>query len=173
MVKNITAGVLGGLILFFWGSFSWMVLPWHKATLHQFVDPIAVSQAVHSNSLGSGMYILPAKMDQAPVVSEKPQPMVFAAVHLEGMPASIGMAVLISLITQIVAALLIVWLLLQTKNLSYWQRLTFVTLFGLTAGIVTDVPYWNWLHFDLHFTLVQMADLVIGWFLAGLVLAKR
>jgi hypothetical protein len=37
---------------------------------------------------------------------------------------------------------------------------------------VTHVPYWNWWSFPEEYTLVAMADLAVGWFLAGLVIAR-
>jgi hypothetical protein len=46
-----------------------------------------------------------------------------------------------------------------------------VTLFGAGAALVGPFMFWNWFHFPLDFTLAEVADLVIGWTLAGLVLA--
>jgi hypothetical protein len=33
------------------------------------------------------------------------------------------------------------------------------------------VPYWNWYGFPTDFTLAQIVENTVGWFLAGLVLA--
>lgn len=194
MVKIIKAGIVGGIILFIWSAISWMTLPWHQSTMHEFVDVKAVSKVIHSNSTTSGIYMFPAHAqpeDQtaAKVEGNKPakasptkhtakteevkaEPMIFAAVTLEGMPTTMGKAMGISLAAQMIAAFLVSWMLMQTKGLSYFRRIGFVAVFGLAAGIVSHLPYWNWLGFDLQFTLVQMGDLVISWFLAGLAIAK-
>ena len=39
MTTTLVKGtVLGGLALFLWGAVSWMVLPWHQATLLPFAN---------------------------------------------------------------------------------------------------------------------------------------
>jgi hypothetical protein len=37
--------------------------------------------------------------------------------------------------------------------------------------VIISVPYWNWYGFPLDFTGAQALEKIIGWFLAGLVLA--
>ena len=50
-------------------------------------------------------------------------------------------------------------------------RVACVTLVGLLASIMTLVPYWNWYGFPTDFTLAQIVENTVGWFLAGIVLA--
>ncbi|MEM7313055.1 MAG: DUF2760 domain-containing protein [Planctomycetota bacterium] len=38
-------------------------------------------------------------------------------------------------------------------------------------AIIGHVSYWNWMPFPLDYTLAFVADVVIGWFLAGLAIA--
>jgi len=40
------------------------------------------------------------------------------------------------------------------------------------AGIVIDVSQWNWYSFPTMYMLAQLVDHTVGWFLAGLVLAR-
>jgi hypothetical protein len=84
------------------------------------------------------------------------------------MPWHIG----VSLITQIVAAFFVAWMLLNTAGLGYMGRVFFVIIFALAAGTVGLVPQWNWLNFDVQYVGLEFADLIVGWFLAGLVLAR-
>ena len=37
--------------------------------------------------------------------------------------------------------------------------------------MVISVPYWNWYEFPLEFTLAEAIDSVVGWLLAGFVIA--
>jgi len=176
-MKLIKAGVVGGLIIYIWYAISWMALPWHKTTIHQFKVDAAISQAIEANAPTSGIYLLPAMPEKEKTRADanneaKHEPMVFAAVSLEGMPATMTRTLMISLITHIVAAFLVAWLLLQTAQLSYIGRLSFILVFALAAGIVTNVPLWNWFKFDSQYILVNFGDLLISWFLAGLVMAK-
>jgi len=66
MVKKLLLGtVLGGLIVFAWGAISWMVLPWHAATLQAFTNEAAVSKVIQANAPQPGVYFLPNPHRQA------------------------------------------------------------------------------------------------------------
>lgn len=164
-MRCFIGSILAGIVLFIWGAISWMVLPWHSQTLHDFSNPQAVVSAVTQS--GVYAYPSPSKFQDQP---QTPQSLIFVSVQRE---RSISMVVplLISLATQIIAAIFVLWLLSMTSGLSYIGRVFFVVIFGFAAGIVTYVPYWNWFGFDTQFILVEFADLIIGWFLAGLILA--
>lgn len=167
----IKGGVVAGIVLFIWSALSWMVLPWHKTTLNSFKDEKALVEVIKANVTKSGIYFLPMK--EMEVTEQKSaSPLVFASVHLEGMPASMAKPMIIGLIGQIIAAMLVGWLLLCTSGLSYLQRVGFVLIFAIAGSIIADLPNWNWFAFDTNYTLVLAADMLIGWFLAGLVLAK-
>lgn len=173
MARCIKAGILGGIVLFIWSFISWTMLPWHTMSMHNFKSDVAMEQAIQANAPESGIYVLPS-MQQVEGMQNKTQaqgPMVFASIHLGGMPSSMAMPIGISLITQIVAAILVAWMLTRTK-LNYFGKLGFVILFAITVCVIKDVPAWNWFKFDTQYTLVMVADTLIGWFLAGLVLAK-
>jgi len=47
----------------------------------------------------------------------------------------------------------------------------FVTLLGLSAWVAIAIPYWNWYGFPTDFTMGKGIEQVLGFFLAGLVLA--
>src|SRR5438094_7933582 len=60
MLKSLSlGGLIGGLVLFAWGVVSWMLLPWHLATLEKFKDEANVAQALTANAPKSGVYLLP------------------------------------------------------------------------------------------------------------------
>lgn len=173
MNTYIKAGLLGGIILFVWSFISWMLLPWHTVTLNNFKDEKVVAESISANVSQSGMYLMPAHMDKQQANSDTTKrPFVFASVRTEGMPVSMNISMLLSLITQVIAAIFVAWLLSKTRGLNYYQRVVFVVIFALAAGVVTEIPYWNWFGFDPYYTLVSIADLLIGWFFAGLVLAR-
>ncbi|MBM4132571.1 MAG: hypothetical protein FJ245_02280 [Nitrospira sp.] len=181
----LLGGLLGGLVLFFWGAFSYMVLPWHTMALEKFTDEAVVAQALTATASRSGMYILPNPHKHAPGMTAAQQqaaeegaqarmlsgPFMFASVSLGG-TRDMGQALLLNVLSDILAAALATWLLLQTANLRYGRRVGFVVVMALTTGVITHVPYWIWWKFSTSFTLVEFADLVIGWGLAGLAIAK-
>ncbi len=173
MCRYVKAGIVGGLILFIWGAISWMALPYHHQSLNNFTNEKAVADVIQANAPHSGMYFMPTWQQGAQANSPQPSsgPMMLASVHLQG-KGSIVLSTLISLLTQIVAAIFVAWLLSKATGSGYFGKLSFVVVFALAAGIVTHIPYWNWFCFDTKFTLLEMSDLVIGWFLAGLVMAR-
>ena len=171
MGSCIKGGVLAGIVLFIWSAVTWMALPWHKTTLNSFTNEKAVVEVIKVNATKSGMYFLPAKGMEA-TDQKFTGPMIFTSIHLEGMPPSMAMQMLTGLIGEIIAAMFVGWLLLKTSGLNYFQRVGFVVVFAIAASIVADLGNWNWFAFDTNYTLVLIADTVIGWFLAGLVLAK-
>lgn len=164
----ILGGILGGIILFAWGAISWMVLPLHMQTLHGFKDEGSVIQAIKANSTESGMYFLPLQHDQTQ--TQVPGPMVFASVTQEGMTTMVP-SMVIGFIADVIAAMLVTWMVLQTTGLGYFCRLGFILVFALAGSVLTHFMYWNWFHFATDFTLIEILDVLVAWFLAGLVIA--
>lgn len=161
----VKGGVLGGIVIFIWSAISWMFLPWHMTTIHSFTNEDVLAKAIQAAAPQSGIYMMPM------MTADKQLPQVFASIRLEGM-SSMTSGMVISVIIQMIVAFLVTWLLTKAAQLSYWGRVWFVTIFGVAAAISAYLPYWNWFSFSTGYTLVGMADLVISWFLAGLVIAK-
>jgi hypothetical protein len=70
------------------------------------------------------------------------------------------------------AAFLLTWLALQTSGLSYAKRVLFLGVVGLAAGVITELPNWNWWGFSGSYAAVMIADGTLTWLIAGLVIAK-
>lgn len=155
----LTAGILGGVVAFFWKIFSWEVLPWHKALMHRFTNEDLVSSVIRENASSSGVYF-----------SEK-GPLIFSMVDLQGTTINL-LTYIIALALQILGACLISWLLIQTKRNKYWDRVFFVTTIALLIAVLAYLPEWNWIRFAGGYTLVRIFDTIFTWFLAGLVIAK-
>jgi lipoprotein signal peptidase len=63
-------------------------------------------------------------------------------------------------------------LLLQTTGLSYARRVAFLAVIGLAASVIVDLPNWNWWGFSGAYTVVNVADSMLTWLVAGLVISK-
>lgn len=184
MMKSILkCAVVGGVIAFVWYMFSWMILPWHAMVMHRFTDEKAVASAMMQYAPESGVYILPsmpaaadqegAEQDTMEKAPARHGPFAYANVVREGMREP-GMlpTMLTGLITQIIGAGLVTWLLMQTKITKYWNRVQFVTLVGFIVGFLAFVPLWNWWGFTAGYAVVGILEMTIAWFFAGLALAK-
>ena len=185
MTKKLLLGtILGGLTAFLWSTLSWELLGWHEKSVHAFPNEAEVAAALKSGAVPSGVYLLPgnpptegmsaeqAKAAQAALV-EKMQagPIVFASVRSSGF-GSFPRAMTIQLLSEMGAAFLLTCLLLQTTGLSYGRRVAFLATAGLAAGVIVEIPNWNWWGFSGAYTAVNVADFTLMWLVAGLVIAK-
>ena len=98
-------------------------------------------------------------------------PLMFAAIRKEGFGA-FPKTLIIQLLYQMLAALLLTWMLLQSTGLSYARRVAFLAVGGLSASVVADLPNWNWWGYSPTYTVVNLIDYTLTWLLAGLVIAK-
>ena len=156
----MNTGIFGGVVVFFWQIISWMALPWHAWTYKKFISQSAVVNCLRENAPSSGIY-----------VAEKGS-LVFTSIDLN---SSGGMSVfnfIFSLVFQIIAGFIIAWLLSQSKINNYMKRVGFVTGIGAVVAVLAYLPPWNWYHFSTAYTFVNFFDMIISWFLAGLVMAK-
>jgi|ERR1700722_16892441 len=180
--KLFRGAIIGGVIVFLWCLISWMALPWHSMVFKKFDDESSVAHAIRNNAQESGVYILPNTFKYNPSTSNEEMeqgmmmmqrgPTMFASVQVNGMGHKSVRPFVISLILEIIGAGIVTWMLLQTKGLKYKHRVGFVTLYGLAIGVLGILPAWNWWCFSLSYTMVIFLDLIIGWFLAGLAIAK-
>lgn len=169
--------VLGGIILFAWGAISWMALPWRESTILPFTNESGLAQVIVAGAPRSGMYMLPSahRGDNAAQAAAQEQmmkgPMVFASVRL-GPMGSMGGLMATQVAIQLASALLATILLLHARPMAYGGRVLFVVGIALAVGVAGHLPEWNWWSFSAGYTMLDIADLVIGWGLAGLVIAK-
>ena len=179
-MKSILAGgILGGIALFAWCTVSWMFLPWHNATFRKFDQERVVEVVLQTNAPQKGIYLLPSPATGTPEEQKTTHeraakgPFAFVVMSPNGwgpMPFHIATG----LLTQILGAGLVTGLLVLVKKpkAAFVEKFSFVVLFALAAGVVCHLPFWNWWGFSIGFTLLSLADLLIGWSLAGLVIAK-
>jgi len=98
-------------------------------------------------------------------------PIMVAGVRRGGF-GSYSRTLIIQLLSLMAAAFLLTWLLLQTSGLSYARRVAFLAVVGLAASVIVDLPNWNWWGFSGSYTAVNLADSMLTWLFAGLVIAK-
>lgn len=177
LVKSTLAG---GVILFVWQFISWGVIPWRSSLLHSFREQGSAAASIASNAVESGMYVLPMAHDMSGASEQskgeterlaREGPIVFAAVRLSGV-RPFGFGLTVQFLTQIVNALLLSIILLKANVNSYGSRIVFIITLALLAGIAGHIPNWNWFNFSTSYTVLEITDLLVGWSLAGLVMAK-
>ena len=184
--KIILAGVLGAVAMFVWTAIAHMALPLGEAGVQNTMDDEALLAALKANvkdkdglytypSMGLGPDATHAQMSEAmktfPAKLEK-NPSGFFLYHPAGSrPMNMGKFLTIEFVTELVEALLAVWLLAQTRIITFGGRLGFVTTAGILAALATNVSYWNWWGFPTVYTASYMFIQIVGFFLVGLVAA--
>ncbi|RMD91714.1 MAG: hypothetical protein D6814_17875 [Calditrichaeota bacterium] len=187
MVKKIfLAGLLAGLGVFVWSSISHIVLPIGEAGIRYLPNESAVVSTLRENLSESGFYFFPGMQIDKTLSAEQQQaaqkawqekyrqgPVGILVYHPAGMEPFSITQLLLELLFDIFAAWVAAYLLSNTLGtaMGFWRRVLFVALLGLFASFVIDFSYWNWYGFPTSFTLAALSDQVIGWGVAGLILA--
>src|SRR6266496_3296069 len=184
-MKILSAGILGGLAMFIWTSIAHMALPLGEAGIGEIPNESAVLSVMQSN-IGdqSGLYIFPGMgVGKNPTRQEKSEAMKHMAekiaanpsgilmYHAPGRPFTLGKSLGIEFATELLEAILVVFLLSQTRIESFGGRVGFVLLTGILAAIATNIPYWNWYGFPSNYTAAYMSIEIIGFLCVGLVAA--
>ena len=173
--KILKGTFIGGLVAWIWLFISWTVLPWHCSVIQEFVNETEVAETIMQNSTYSGIYLLPnicnkETMEYGSEALEK-GPVVFASVKRYGLDLKTPVPYIIALVIQFIGAFFITLILLQARHLAYGSKVIMTILIALTIGVLGHLPSWNWWGFPFPYVFVQMCDLVIAWFFAGLFIA--
>jgi hypothetical protein len=184
-MKILLAGILGGIVMFIWTSIAHMFLPLGEAGIREIPNESTVLSAMQSN-IGeeTGLYIFPGpgvgknatreeKNEAMKHMGEKmaANPSGILMYHAPGRPFTLGKWLGIELGTELLEAVLVVFLVAQTGINSFFGRVGFVFVAGILASIATNVSYWNWYGFPCVYTASYMFIQVIGFLCVGIVAA--
>jgi hypothetical protein len=179
MAKILIGGVVGGIVIFFWGFVSHMLLPIGDMGLQSVPHEEGLAAAMKADVPEPGLYFVPGRDMSKSQSQEEMQahmdkvtkgPYGFMVIYPAGRDVSLGKRLPIELGTNVVCALLAAILVSQLRP-GFIVRVACVTLVGILASLMINVPFWNWYGFPPDFTLAQIIEHSVGWFLAGLVLA--
>jgi hypothetical protein len=184
-MKILLTAILGGIVMFTWTSVAHMALPLGEAGIREIPNESAVLSAMKSN-IGeqTGLYIFPGpgvgknatrqeKNEAMKRMSEKiaANPSGILMYHAPGHPFALGKSLGIEFATELLEAVLAVFLLAQTRIVSFAGRVGFVLMAGILAAITTNISYWNWYGFPGAYTASYMLIQIIGFLLVGVVAA--
>jgi len=184
-MKILLASILGAIAMFIWTAIAHMALPLGEAGVGEIPNESAVLTGLQSN-MGdqTGLYIFPGlgvgknpskeeKNEAMKHMSEKlaANPSGILMYHAPGRPFAFGKALGIEFATELLEAILAVFLLAQTRITSFAGRVGFILVVGILAAIATNVSYWNWYGFPSVYTGNYMLIQIIGFFCGGIVAA--
>ena len=184
-MRILLAGILGGIAMFIWTSIAHMALPLGEAGINEIPNESAVLDAMKS-SMGdkTGLYIFPglgigkdATHEQKSEAMKQMQqriatnPSGILMYHPPGRPFGFGKSLAVEFSTEVLQAILVIWLLAQTRIESFGGRVGFVVIAGILAAITTNVSYWNWYGFPCVYTISYSLIEIVGFALVGIVAA--
>jgi len=175
MKRILLAGLLAGLAMFVWQSIAHMVLPLGFVGVRELPGEAAVLGALQG-ALGenSGLYIFPAvgpegMKDYGQRLAANPSGLLIY--HPPGASGISPGQLLTEFLSELVEAMLAVWLLSRSAVQAFGRRVGFVAAIGVLAAITTNVSYWNWYGFPGAYTASYMGMQFAGFVVAGLVAA--
>jgi hypothetical protein len=174
MAKQILlAGFLGGLALFLWGGLAHTVLGLGRVGVQNLQQPQPVMAALKMSDAQSGFYLFPQADASGKVAPENVGgPYGMMIYRTTGAGGSMTGQLVNEFILDIVLALFAAYLLSLASGLTgYLSRVGFVTLLGVTVGLMLNVEYWNWYRFPLSYTIASIAIVVVGFLFVGLMAA--
>jgi hypothetical protein len=190
-MRILLAGIIGGIAMFIWTSIAHMALPLGEAGINEIPNESAVLGAMQG-SMGdkTGLYIFPglgvgknATREEKNEAMKQMQQRIAAnpsgilMYHPPGRQFAFGKSLAVEFSTEVLQAILVIWLLAQTRIGSFAGRVGFVLVAGILASITTNVSYWNWYGFPGVYTasyiLIEIVGFVFVGVIAALVLRKR
>ncbi len=181
MARIIIAAIVGGLIVFGWSSVAHMMLPIGEMGMHveKLPGEASLRSAMTEHLPESGLYFIPgmdpllegdpAKQWEEAAERMASGPVVLMAVRKDGssgMAKELGFEGLANISCALVAGL-ILWCI----PCAFVCRVLVVMALGLFSWISIDVSYVIWYGFPVEYAAGQLIDHLIGWLLAGLVIA--
>jgi hypothetical protein len=182
--RIILAGILGGVAMFIWSFVAHEFLSIGELGVREIPNEDAVTAVIESNLADKiGFYIFPGpgfspgatKEQKEEGMKKAEQKMAAGAAgvliyhpkRVFNFPKRLG----IEFATELLEALLAVFLLAQANIVSFVGRVGFVLTAGILAAITTNVPYWNWYGFPRIYTFGYMLTQVVGFLCVGIVAA--
>jgi hypothetical protein len=166
-----------------WGFISWEVLPLHNMTMHTLSNEDAVVAALKSGNAESGTYMIPGISEKADDATKKAQmekmkrgPIGMLHYSNEGYGEMEAMyfikGFLVFFFSAMVAASLLGKLSWSLAS-KYSARVRFILSIGIFLAIAARLGDWAWFGYPANFSIMLAVFDIIGWTLAGLVIAWR
>ena len=176
MAKRILlAGLLGGIAMFVWASLAHLVLGLGSVGMKDLPNEQPLLAALQTGiGANTGLYVFPGvgREGMAGYQSKLDRnPSGLLIYHPPGVKAMEPRQLVTEFLTEVIEALLAVFLLSRTALTGVLARVGFVTLIGIVACITTNVPYWNWYGYPTSYTAAYMFTQIVDYVLVGVVAA--
>jgi hypothetical protein len=190
----IVGTMMGGFLAFVWGMMAWMMIGIHDSSVRQIPNQEIIAQGLMRDGLKTGFYQYPAmqtmpgpdgkkekfaskddeKLGVAHHSALHKQGPIFSIIYQEkGSEVMTGKVMFTGLFLNMVSAFIMCVILYCSLGIAvhFWQRAMLVFLMAYQSASA-HLLYWNWMQFPWDHTVAMVTDVMIGWILIGLLLAK-
>jgi hypothetical protein len=185
MKRILLAAILGGLTLFVWMYVAHDLLGLGEMGVGEIPNEAPVLSAMQGAIPEAGFYIFPGvrlgpKATMAERKAAMPEymkkyeqsPHGVLVYHPASGPFNFGAALGREFALNVLQALLAAWLVAGVASgRGYSARVGVVVVAGVLAALSTNVEYWNWYQFPGNYVAGYMTTQIVGFVLAGLVIA--
>jgi hypothetical protein len=185
MKRILLAAILGGLTLFVWMFVAHELLGLGETGVGEIPNEAVVLSAMRGAIPEAGFYIFPGfglgpKSTSAQRNAAMPEymkkyeqsPHGVLIYHPPSGPFHFGVLLGREFALNVLQALLSAWLVASAASVrGYSARVGIVVVAGVLASISTNVEYWNWYEFPGNYTAGYMTTQIVGFVLAGFVIA--
>ena len=175
--RTLLAGLLGGIVLFMWLGISWAALPFHMNVYHGVTYSAEMDSLLKQMDLKPGLNYYPAQIEDMSgpehmeFVRDKPV-MGVVSYMPTGESMNVGKTMMLGLVGCIIAAILVaMFLSALPAGATFGGKVLFCAMFGVAAFFCTQWMTGQFFYYPVSHMLLELIDGVVGWSLAGLVLA--
>ena len=179
-MRILLAALAGAAAMFVWTAIAHMATPLATAGFSKMTNEQAALQSLSADNVGTkpGLFIFPWTDPKDPKMMEKyqalaktrPTGMLLYRPVGQQMGGDMTPMLIKEFLKQFAQALIAAWIVSMIAA-GFVTRVGVVTAIGASAGIATNVSYWNWYGYPTDYTLAQIAIEVISALVAGLAIA--
>jgi len=179
MGRRLLAAIAGGIVVFIWSAVSHMALGLGSAGIRTLPNEERMAQAIRGVVTEPGLYFFPGMDPSRKMTPEEERawteryrrgPSGLMIVQPGGRDPMEPTQFVVELLADILAAGVAASLLAGLGG-PLLARAGAVGLLGLFEWADLSVSYWNWYKFPTLYTGAALVEQVVGWTLAGLVMA--
>jgi len=179
MGRRLLAAIAGGIVVFVWSAVSHMALGLGSAGIRTLPNEERMAQAIRGVVTEPGLYFFPGMDPSRKMTPEEERawteryrrgPSGLMVVQPGGRDPMEPTQFVVELLADILAAGVAAFLLAGLGG-PLLARAGAVGLLGVFEWADLSVSYWNWYKFPTLYTGAALVEQVVGWTLAGLVMA--
>lgn len=179
-MKLVLSSLVAALVFFAWSAVAHMMLPLGSMGFSKIPNEELVLPALKSGIAAPGLYFFPwidmqkesSKEEQAAWEARlRSGPSGLLVIQPNGDVPMSPNTLILEFVTNFLMLLLTAWVVAKIAA-PFWTKVGVVTVISLISHLSISASHWIWYHFPPAFVAGELITDIVGFVLAGLVLAK-